>query len=221
MSRPINWLLAGAALTLFAGAGAALADDAGAAHAMAMARADAAEAQAAAARSKAEKAREKAERVERRAHVRRVDSERHFVSRTDHLRDLLQIRPEQEPALKAYVEATKGDHPRDHLVRVDRASDKSTLERLDEMESRMAEQQAAMKARIAATRAFYSQLDARQKKAFDAMPMMMMAGPHIGPTMIPLAFHHHGPGFGRHMPAPPPPPAPPVPPTPPSPPSDL
>lgn len=80
----------------------------------------------------------------------------------------------------------------------------------------MVEQQAAMKKRIDATRAFYSQLDARQRKAFDAMPMMMMAGPNFGPMMMPAVMP-----LAHRMPLPPPRPAPPVPPAPPSPPSDL
>jgi hypothetical protein len=125
--------------------------------------------------------------------------------RADHLRTVLQLRPEQEGALKAFVEATRPDRSRDHLVRFDREAARSTPERLAEMEAKLAEQQQAMRGRIAATRAFYDQLDAKQKADFDAMPMLMMVGPGLGPMMIPgpMKIMHH-----RGMPAPAPAPTP-------------
>jgi hypothetical protein len=202
MKKTLTWLLAGAALTLTAGA--AVADDA-----------------AEAARAEAQK---DAGHAERHVHIYRggpgkdVAVHRHGPGknvmvyhrgegRGDHLKDILQLRPEQEPALKAFLEATKSDGPRHHVVKFDKDTpEKSTAERLAEMEAKADEHHAAMKKRIAATRTFYAQLDARQKKAFDAMPMLMMAGPGFGPTMIPI---------GHHMPIPPMPPLPPAPPVPP------
>jgi len=126
--------------------------------------------------------------------------------RADHLRTLLQLRPAQDAALKAYLDAVgTGSGGREHAVRFDRKSDaRNTLDRLSEMESRMAEQQAAMKRRIDATKAFYAQLDDKQRKVFDAMPMLMFAGPGFGPMLLPV-----------HMPMPPEPPTPPRPPAPP------
>ena len=192
MPKLTTWLLAGAALSLTAGA--ALAHD-------------------------PKDAGERAERrVEKRVHVHRggphggdfvfIRGGRHGE---EHLKDILQLRPEQEPALRAYLEASKRDRPSHKMVKFEEGADqRSTLERLAEMETHLAEQQAAMKARIEATRAFYAQLDAKQKKAFDAVPMMMMAGPHFGPMMLPHRI--------AHMPVPP---APPVAPAPPKPPSDL
>lgn len=120
----------------------------------------------------------------------RVFVMRHGGDRAERLATLLQIRPEQEPALKAYLEALKPH--RDHLVKFQRAVERpeSTPERLARMEARLAEQQAAGKARIDATRAFYDQLDMRQKKVFDEMPMMFM-GPGFGPTPIgPMPVMH-------------------------------
>lgn len=109
----------------------------------------------------------------------RVFVMRHGGDRAERLATLLQIRPEQEPALKAYLEALKPQ--RDRPVKIERADDRrsSTTERLTQMEMRLAAQQAEGKARIDATRAFYDQLDVRQKKVFDEIPMMFM-GPGFG-----------------------------------------
>ncbi|MDZ4372473.1 MAG: Spy/CpxP family protein refolding chaperone [Phenylobacterium sp.] len=125
------------------------------------------------------------------------------ADRSERLRTLLQLRADQEPALRTYVEAVGKGGGRDHVVRLDRGGDaRTTTQRLSEMEARMAEQQAAMTQRIAATRAFYAQLDEKQRKVFDAMPMLMFAGPGFGPMLIPVA----------HAPRPPEPPSPPRPP---------
>ena len=94
------------------------------------------------------------------------------------------------------------------------SDDRTTLQRLDEMQARAAEQKADMDRKVAAIRTFYAQLDAKQRKAFDAMPMLMMVGPNIGPMMIPrpmpISYHHQ-----HHEAAPPIPPVPPTPPLPP------
>ncbi|RAK67675.1 Spy/CpxP family protein refolding chaperone [Phenylobacterium kunshanense] len=205
MSKPKTWLLAGAALILSAGAAIA----AGPAEAEREATADS---QAAAKRS------DDAERKERReVRIYRGDGHgRHvYVGRgghAEHLKDILQLRPDQEPALKAFIDATKpaeGAH-RDHMVKFDRDETRTTLQRLDDMQARLAEQQAAASRRIAAIRTFYGQLDAKQKKAFDALPMLMMVGPSMGPMMLP-----HPMKVAHRMPLPPEPPQPPEPPKPP------
>ncbi|MDP3852188.1 Spy/CpxP family protein refolding chaperone [Phenylobacterium sp.] len=136
--------------------------------------------------------------------------------RDDHLKAILQLRPDQELALKAYLEAVKSR--RDHVVDFEHAVERrATMARLDEMEARMAEHQAAMKARIDATRAFYAALDERQKRAFDEMPMLMFAGPGFGPMPLgPMAVMHHMPRMhdfdGEPLLPPPMSPEPPVPP---------
>jgi LTXXQ motif family protein len=92
-----------------------------------------------------------------------------------HLRDVLQLRPDQDGALKAYVEATSpkilvrkeaddGKGGPDRLV--DRKPP-TTLERLDHM-SKAAE---TLQKRVAATRAFYTALSPSQQKAFDALDL--------------------------------------------------
>lgn len=192
MSKPMTWLLAGA-LTLTAGAALAQADTA---------RRQAVEDAAAAAPLDRPDRANRAERRQMRVY-RQGDSVR-YTSRSDHLSDILQLRPDQEPALKAFLEATRrdGDH-RDHMVKFERDTERTTLQRLDDMQARMAEQQAETGRKIAAIKAFYAQLDAKQQKAFDAMPMLMFSGPSFGPMLIPV---------GHHMPMPPEPPEPPPPP---------
>lgn len=165
MSRGFTWLLAGAALTTCA----------------------ATSAPALAAAPKAKPAPEPWTRELPRGSIiiggpdgeNRVFVMRHGGDRAERVTTLLQLRPEQEPALKAYLEALKPR--RDHLVSFEPAVETrgSTPERLARMEAQLAEQQAAGKARIAATRAFYDQLAARQKKVFDEMPAMFM-GPGLG-----------------------------------------
>lgn len=199
MSKPMTWLLAGAAITLSGAAlsGVALAQTGDQAR-----------------REAAEDAGASAQRTERpeRGERREVRIYRHGDmvwrgERSDQLSDILQLRPDQQPALKAFLDATRRDsEQRDHMVKFERDGERTTLQRLDDMQARMAEQQADTNRWIAAVRTFYGQLDARQKKAFDAMPMLMFSGPAFGPMLIPA---------GHHMPIPPEPPEPPKPPPPP------
>jgi hypothetical protein len=104
------------------------------------------------------------------------------AKRAQHLRDVLQLRSDQEAALKAYVDATSpkiairkdkddGKEGPDRLI--DRKPP-TTLERLDQM-SKVAE---AMQKRVAATRAFYTALSPSQQKAFDALDLEV-GGAHM------------------------------------------
>ena len=119
--------------------------------------------------------------------------------------------------LDAYLEASRSH--RAHKVRLRPADDRrrTTPERLADMERELADQQAFAKDRIAATRIFYAQLDARQQKVFDEMPMMLLGPGLVTLAMAPGGFTRAAPfmGFGD-MPEPPAPPPPPEPPTPPS-----
>jgi hypothetical protein len=211
MSKTLTTLLAGAAaLTLVAGAGMAFAQspqDAAlqaaedARGAAAKARESAREARDLgrdardAAREVRHKALDEADRAraaadEARREVRVYRGVFHGGDREEHLRTMLQLRANQEPALKTYLEAVgRGGGHRDHMVRFDRRGDdaRTTTERLAEMEAKMAEQQAAMRKRIEATKAFYAQLDDKQKKVFDSMPVLMFAGPGFGPMLLPVA----------------------------------
>ena len=244
MKTATPWLLAGAAFTLCAGASiAAVTPEDAARQAREDARsaqADALRAQedGRRARDDAQRARADAQRI--RDEARRTASEDRQVrvyrqdggpqtriysrdgdvvvirggGREEALSTMLQLRPEQQPALKAFLDATRNNHDdrgHDHMVRFDRGSDdRTTLQRLDDMQARAAEQKAEMDRKVAAVRTFYAQLDARQRKAFDAMPMLMMVGPNIGPMMIPGPMPIH-----FREPLPPLPPVPPGPPLPP------
>jgi protein CpxP len=101
-------------------------------------------------------------------------------ARAQHLRDVLQLRADQDGALKAYLEAvapkdwSKDDGKKELVEGPPKAL--TTPERLD----RETEHLARAKARIDATRAFYAALSPSQKKAFDALGPM--AGGH-GPMM--------------------------------------
>src|SRR4051812_5376811 len=91
----------------------------------------------------------------------------------EHLRDTLQLRPEQDAALRAYVEASRPQfHRGDRGDRGERgqrgeARAMTTPERLDRMRARMAEHQAAFERRAEATKRFYAQLSPAQQRAFD------------------------------------------------------
>jgi Spy/CpxP family protein refolding chaperone len=112
--------------------------------------------------------------------------------RAQHLRDTLQLRPEQEPALRAFIDAARpsGDRMGRRGGRED-FSALSTPERLDRARARMVERMAAFDRRAAATKRFYAQLSPSQQKAFDAI------GPRGGPGG--RGDHHGGGGF-RHGP---------------------
>ena len=121
-------------------------------------------------------------------------------ARAQHLRDALQLRSDQDGALKAYLAATDHkDWGKDRTKRDAAAGPPKALttpERLD----RETEHLTRAKARIDATRAFYAALSPSQKKAFDVLGPR--GGDH-GPGMRRAEFRHFKGGPGR-MPAPPP-----------------
>ena len=88
--------------------------------------------------------------------------------RAERLRAALQLRPDQEPALKAFVGAMKPGARSERGQRQAMAQ-MSTPQRLDAMRARAVERLARLDQRIAATKAFYAQLSPAQQKAFDAM----------------------------------------------------
>lgn len=126
---------------------------------------------------------------------RRADmAQRH----AQHLRDVLQLRPDQEPALQALLSALQPpagarDHDHDRMDRQPGAAPLSTPERLDRMQARMAEHATRFQQHAAAIKRFYAELTPAQQRAFDAMgPMMMGHGMH--------GMHgHHGMGERGEM----------------------
>jgi protein CpxP len=121
-----------------------------------------------------------------------MDPEKHI----QHMRDVLQLRPDQEGALKAFIAAMKPpERPApaaDGAPLARPATPMTTPERLAKAEKRMAEHQAMFKKHNDAIRAFYGQLTPAQQKAFDAL--------HMGMGMGGRGMHHPGgPGMERRM----------------------
>ena len=117
--------------------------------------------------------------------------------RQQRLHDLLQIRPDQDGAFRAYLAALEtrhegGERGPGREGRPDAGKQLTTPERLDRMAARLAERQQRFQQTAAATRTFYAALSPDQRKAFDAMPRMRDGGGH--------GFDHGrfgGPGQGR------------------------
>lgn len=124
----------------------------------------------------------------------------------EHLRNMLQLKPNQESALQTYVAAM---HPERHELSKadDPMAPRTTPERLALMQKHLEEHTAMMRAQLDATRRFYDQLDPGQKKAFDELHMSASMGPmHLVsfghppmPPMPPMT------PMTPHTPAPPPP----------------
>lgn len=93
------------------------------------------------------------------------------ADRADRLRAMLQLRPDQEAALKAYMDAmAPREGARDEWRRERQAAaDMTTPQRIDRRRARMAEHQKRFEQRASATLRFYGQLSPAQQKAFDAM----------------------------------------------------
>lgn len=121
---------------------------------------------------------------------RHMDPAEHAQRKAEHLRAALQLTPAQEPALRAFVDATSFK-PGDREARRgehERLAAMTTPERLDRMRARMDEHRARFEQHVAATKRFYAQLTPAQQKAFDALRPEHMRGHGM----------HRGPGpFGR------------------------
>lgn len=100
-----------------------------------------------------------------------------------HLRDALQLRPDQDGALKTFLEAMKPMHKPHEAMEKHEAL--STPEHLDRALAEAEEHLAMMKAHVAAVKSFYAQLSPSQQKAFDALAPEMM--------------HHHMMQMHEHM----------------------
>lgn len=120
-------------------------------------------------------------------------------ARAQHLRDVLQLRADQDGALKAYLDATGPQGWGDRLKRekIDGPPKAlTTPERLDLEAEHLARAAEAFKARAAATRAFYAALSPSQQKAFDALgPMAGGHGP--GPRRMEIRRFKGGPDGPR------------------------
>lgn len=117
------------------------------------------------------------------------------AAHAQHLRDVLQLRPEQEGALKAYLEGGKPPPMKEMIKDDGPEGDKplTTPERLDRQAERMAEMAALFQKRAAVTKAFYASLSPSQQKAFDALGPEM-GGPRMEVRRI--ETRHEGPPLG-------------------------
>ena len=105
---------------------------------------------------------------------------KHLERQAAHLRDALQLRPDQEPALHAFLDSMKP--PADAVEHMkkdhEEAAQLTTPQRLDREAARFDERRSHMQAHADAVKRFYAQLSPSQQKAFDAMGPMR--GPHGG-----------------------------------------
>lgn len=127
------------------------------------------------------------------------------AKRAQHLRDVLQLRSDQETALQAFLEATRPpEGPPMAMGGPDDDDDDApdmpatTPERLDQHLKMMNDHMAACQKRIAAIKTFYGQLTPAQRKAFDALHLDRPMGGGMGGRMMMM---RHG---GPMMDAPPP-----------------
>lgn len=99
-------------------------------------------------------------------HMRERMVERHTRQLAE-LKTKLKLEASQEPAWKAFTDATQP--PAAPPARLDRAAIEklTTPERIDQMQALHAQREAEMKKHGDATKAFYGSLSAEQKKTFD------------------------------------------------------
>lgn len=122
--------------------------------------------------------------------------EAHARQRVADLRTVLRLRPDQEPALQAFLKA-RADRPgrpeRDGPPSAPGAL--STPERLDAMARRHEARAAQGQKRAEAVKAFYAALSPEQRQVFDAL-MRMRGGEMGGHSRMAMMGRHGPPGMG-------------------------
>jgi protein CpxP len=124
------------------------------------------------------------------------------AAHAQHLRDVLQLRGDQEGALKAYLDGSKPPEMKEMIKDDGPDGDDrkplTTPERLDRQAARMADMAAVFQKRAAVTKAFYAALSPSQQKAFDALGPSL-GGPEMGGPRMDvrrIETRHDGPGLG-------------------------
>ena len=94
------------------------------------------------------------------------------AEQSDRIRRALNLRPDQEGALQAFVASMQPKPGEIDALRAEAARDASlpTPQRLDATVARLDRMRTEVLARIAATRTFYAQLSPEQQRVFDRMP---------------------------------------------------
>lgn len=135
--------------------------------------------------------------------MRMGDEKMDPAKHAQHLRDVLQLRPDQEGALQAFLKAVEPPKDMPPMPGMDKPM--TTPERLDMMVSMMTQHVAMMQKHVAAVKAFYAQLTPAQQKAFDALHEQMM-GEMMGGGGMRMMIRRGPHGDGGDMGPPPPPP---------------
>jgi hypothetical protein len=130
--------------------------------------------------------------------------------RAEHLREMLQLRADQEAALQAFVSATS-ETPTFERAEHEVDEDLTTPQRLARARARMAEHQAAFERRADAVTRFYDQLSPSQKTVFDKLPGADGIGEHAM-RIVRIDRDGMGDHFKFRVPKPPKPPKAPTPP---------
>lgn len=125
---------------------------------------------------------------------RRGDRMEHMKVRMEKLKAELKLSPAQEAAWTTYTQAMKpGERPapgdREAFAKL------TTPERIDKMREMRGRHMAEMDRRAEATKAFYAQLNAEQKKTFDAATL------HMHHQRGERHHGHHGSKPGQERPA--------------------
>jgi Spy/CpxP family protein refolding chaperone len=100
--------------------------------------------------------------------------EAHARQRAQDLRTILRLRPDQEPALTAFLQSRTPPGPPERHGAPPQAL--TTPQRLDEMAWREAEHAQARQRRTETVRTFYAALDAQQRQVFDALERTQHGG---------------------------------------------
>ncbi|HEX5737850.1 MAG TPA: Spy/CpxP family protein refolding chaperone [Hydrogenophaga sp.] len=115
---------------------------------------------------------QRAHRMDRSERIERMRAR--MAERQAKLKAALNLSAEQEPAWHAFVarmQMAKGSHGQRGQRERSNWSELTTPERLDKMQARMAEREAAMNQRFDAIKSFYANLNAEQQKVFDSQRM--------------------------------------------------
>lgn len=114
----------------------------------------------------------RAHRMDRSERIERMQAR--MAERQAKLKAELNLSAAQEPAWNAFVarmEASKGARVQRGQRERTNWSELTTPERLDKMQARMAEREAAMSQRFDAIKSFYANLNVEQQKVFDSQRM--------------------------------------------------